>query len=189
MYSNQVYRLLSKYLVIFEKKGKKIDELKYHEGNEFDVILFGYNRMGKAIQKSLKKMKVKYLIVDYNPEVIKDLFSKGIESRYGDVGDLELLDELNLCKSQMVISTVKDYDTNALMIKNVRSKNKKTIIITVSNQEEEALELYKKGSTYVVLPHHLGGHHAAMMIEDFGFNIGKFIKEKDKHSKQLSVTS
>lgn len=186
MYSNKVYSVISRYLSIFEKRGSKIDELKFHEGSEFDVILFGYNRMGRNIEKALKKMKTKYLIVDYNPEVIDSLSEKGVESRYGDAGDTELLDELDLCKSQMIISTVKDYDTNALMIRKVRERNKDIIIITVSNQEDEAIDLYRKGSTYVILPHHLGGHHAAMMIEEFRFNINKFLKEKEKHAKQLS---
>ncbi|MBW6431928.1 cation:proton antiporter, partial [Patescibacteria group bacterium] len=185
MHASKIYRLLSRYLQIFEKKGNKIDELKFHEGNDFDVILFGYNRMGKSIEKSLKKMKKRYLIIDYNPEVIKALSETGVESRYGDASDSELLDELDLCKSQMVISTVKDYDTNALMIKKVRERNRDIIVLTVSNQEDEALELYKRGSTYVILPHHLGGHHAAMMIEEFQFSMKKFLKEKEKHSKQL----
>lgn len=184
-YSDSVYAVLSKYLSIFEKKGKKVDEMKFHEGNDFDVILFGYNRMGKSIEKALKKMGSNYLVVDYNPEVIDLLSKKGINSRYGDVGDTELLEEINLCKSQMIISTVKDYDANALLIKKARERNENIIIITVSNQEDEALDLYRKGSSYVILPHHLGGHHAAMMIEDFQFDITKFLKEKEKHARQF----
>lgn len=189
MYSNKIYPILSKYLSIFEKKGNKVDEMKFHEGDDYDVILFGYNRMGKSIEKALKKMKIKYLIVDYNPEVIEKLNEKGIDSRYGDMSDTELLDELNLCKTHMIISTVKDFDTSALMIRKIRDINKEVIILTVSNREDEAIDLYKKGSTYVILPHHLGGHHAAMMIEEFKFDITKFLKEKDKHSRQLSRAS
>ncbi len=184
-HSDRLYRILSKYLVIFEKKGKKVDEFKFHEDCNYDVVLFGYNRMGRNIEKSLKRMGVRYLVVDYNPEVIERLSARGVESRYGDAGDVELLEELNFRKSQMIISTVKDFDANSLMIEKIREKDKNMIILTVSNQEEEALELYKKGSTYVILPHHLGGRHAAMMIEEFNFDIKKFMKEKTKHSKQL----
>ncbi|MDD3678886.1 MAG: cation:proton antiporter [Patescibacteria group bacterium] len=185
-HSGKIYYRISKYLKIFEKRGKKVDDLKFHEGSEFDVILFGYNRMGRNIEKALKKLKTKYLIVDFNPEVIRGLSDQKVESRYGDVSDMELLDELNLCKAQMVVSTVKDFDTNALMIKKVRERNKNIIILTVSNQEDEALELYKRGASYVILPHHLGGYHASLIIKDFGFNQKKFISEMEKQIKRMT---
>ncbi len=185
-HSGKIYYRISKYLKIFEKRGKKVDDLKFHEGSEFDVILFGYNRMGRNIEKALKKLKTKYLIVDFNPEVIRGLSDQKVESRYGDVSDMELLDELNLYKAQMVVSTVKDFDTNALMIKKVRERNKNIIILTVSNQEDEALELYKRGASYVILPHHLGGYHASLIIKDFGFNQKKFISEMEKQIKRMT---
>jgi Kef-type K+ transport system membrane component KefB len=189
IYSEKIYSVISKYLTIFEKKGKKVDEYKFHEGNEFDAILFGYHRMGRSIKQSLEKLGVSHLVVDYNPEVIKKLSEEGAECRYGDAGDAELLNELNLCKAKIIISTVKDFDTNALVIERVREKNKKVIIITVSNQAEEALELYERGSSYVILPQQLGGYHASMMIEEYQFDIKKFMNEKTFHQKQLKEAS
>jgi Kef-type K+ transport system membrane component KefB len=64
IYSEKIYSVISKYLTIFEKKGKKVDEYKFHEGNEFDAILFGYHRMGRSIKQSLEKLGVSHLVVD-----------------------------------------------------------------------------------------------------------------------------
>jgi hypothetical protein len=75
------------------------------------------------------------------------------------------------------------------VIERVREKNKKVIIITVSNQAEEALELYERGSSYVILPQQLGGYHASMMIEEYQFDIKKFMNEKTFHQKQLKEAS
>ena len=56
-YSNKLYGYLSKYLTLFERKGKKIDEHKYHKDGNYDIILFGYDEIGFDITTSLKKIK------------------------------------------------------------------------------------------------------------------------------------
>lgn len=65
LYSNKLYSLLSKYLTIFERKGKKIDEHKYHKDEDYEIILFGYNRIGFDILEALKKIRKKFLIIDF----------------------------------------------------------------------------------------------------------------------------
>ena len=35
------------------------------------------------------------------------------------------------------------------------------------------------------MPHFLGGHHAATMIEEYGFNVEKFVEEKIKHIENI----
>ncbi len=53
-YSNKLYGYLSKYLALFERKGKKIDEHKYHKDGNYDIILFGHDEIGFDITTSLK---------------------------------------------------------------------------------------------------------------------------------------
>ncbi|MFH1505836.1 MAG: cation:proton antiporter [archaeon] len=186
LYANKMYPYLSKYLKIFEKKGRKVDEHKYHEHGNYDIILFGYNRIGYDLLESFKKIKKKFLVVDYNPETIINLAKEGIDCRYGDVGDCELLNELNLSKAKMVYSTIPDFDTNILLISKIRESNDKAIIIVVSHQIDEALELYRKGATYVIMPHFLGGYHASTLIEKHGLKVDKFLKEKVAHIEHLN---
>ena len=185
LYSTQLYNFFAKYLSIFEKKGKKIDEAKHHKENKYEILLFGYNRMGFGILESLKKIKRKFLVIDYDPEVIARLCKDGYDCRYGDANDAELLDELNFSKAKMVISTIPSADTNLLLINKVRQENKKAIISVVSHQLDEAMELYDKGATYVLMPHFLGGKQFSTMIEDNKLDVNKFLKEKISHLKHL----
>ena len=56
-HANKIYSLISGYLWIFERKGRKTDE-HYHGGDSrYDIILFGYNRMGFSLLESLKHLK------------------------------------------------------------------------------------------------------------------------------------
>ncbi len=185
MYSHDIYPKISKFLSIFEKKGKNVDEHKYHEDDDHDIILFGYNRIGLDILESLKKIKKKFLIIDYDPEVISRLSKQGFDCRYGDANDSELLDELNLSRAKMVISTIPLFDTNLLIINKLKEINKKAIIAVVSHHIEEAERLYKEGATYVIMPHFLGGQHFSTMLERNKLKMDKFLKEKIAHIEHI----
>lgn len=189
LYSNQLYPHLSRYLRIFERKSRKIDAQNSYKEDDYDVILFGYNRIGYDILESLKKIKKKYLVVDYNPVTIRKLTKDSIDCRYGDANDYELLNDLRLPEVKMVISTIPNYDTNMMLIKKIREGNHNAIIIVVSHNIDQAIELYEEGATYVLTPHLLGGHHASMMIEEYGFDMKKFLKEKLIHIDDLNRRS
>ena len=186
IYSHKIYPKISKFLSIFEKKGKKVDEHKYHEHNDHDIILFGYNRIGLDILESLKKIKKKFLIIDYDPEVITKLSKEGYDCRYGDANDSELLDELNLSGAKMIISTIPLIDTNLLVINKLKEVNKKAIIAVVSHQIEEAERLYEEGATYVIMPHFLGGQHFSTMLERNKLRLDKFLEEKIAHLEHIN---
>ena len=185
IYANKIYPHISKYLKIFERKGSKVDEHKYHKEGIYDIILFGYNRIGYDLLESFKKIKKKFLVVDYNPETIISLAKEGTDCRYGDASDSELLNELNFSKAKMIYSTIPDFDTNILLINKIKECNKKAIIIVVSHQIDEAIELYDKGATYVIMPHFLGGRYASTLIEKHGLDFDKFLNEKITHIEHL----
>ncbi len=185
IYANKIYPRLSKYLGVFERKGKKVDEHKYHGNDSPEIIIFGYNRIGYDIVESLKKTKKKFLVIDFDPETITKLAKEGIDCKYGDANDFELLNELDLSKIKMTVSTIPNADTNLLLIKKIRETNKKAIITVVSHQIDEVERLYEAGATYVLMPHFLGGHHMAVLIREYGLNPKKFLKEKAIHLEQL----
>jgi Trk K+ transport system NAD-binding subunit len=187
MYANRLYTRVSQYLGIFERKGKKIDEHIYHRRTKYDVILFGYNRLGYSLLEQVKKMKKRFLVIDFDPEIIIKLAREGNECRYGDANDAELLNDLDFSHTKMVMSTIPDVDTNMLIMDKVKKKNKKAIIIVVAHQIEDALKLYRNGAAYVVMPYFLGGQFASNLIHRNGMNLHKFLKEKAHHMKHLKT--
>jgi Kef-type K+ transport system membrane component KefB/Trk K+ transport system NAD-binding subunit len=185
LYAEKLYAFFAPFLTIFEKKGKKVDGISAQKKEMYDILLFGYNRMGYDLLSSIKKLKKRFLIVDYNPETIGNLSKEGYPCKYGDAGDLELLQELQLNKTKMLISTIPDVDINALLIQKAREKNNNAIILVVSHSVEEAMYLYKAGATYVVMPHLLGGKHTAQLIRKHGLNLRPFFQEQRLHLRIL----
>jgi len=183
LYSNKIYRVLSKYLHIFEKK--KLKERR-RINKDVDAVLFGYNRIGFGLLTSLKKIKRKYLVVDFNPEVVRDLKKLRVPSVYGDVDDESLLRELPLKNLKLAISTIPDFDTNELLIETIKAENPKAIVIVRAHTIDDSMDLYKKGADYVLTPHFLGGEYLAKMLKEIKTNEEGYKKEREKHIRMLT---
>ena len=104
---------------------------------------------------------------------------------YWDVWDIDFLQELNTKETKMIISTVKKFDENMVLLKTMKQQNKDLIIILVSNHVEEAIKLYEQGADYVILPHYIWVDHTSLMLEEYGFDIEKFINNKQQQIHQL----
>ena len=71
------------------------------------------------------------------------------------------------------------------LLPTLTSHPKKTIIIIVSHDIEEANKLYREGASYVILPHFVGGSYVAMMIQKYKLDFSGFSRERRKHIKYL----
>ena len=182
IYSNKIYNKFSGILSIFERKIVKT-ETKVEK--KYDAILFGYNRIGFNILRKLKRIRKKYLVVDFNPDTIAILSKYRVPCVYGDAYDNDFLDELSLEKTELIVSTIPDFETNMLLVMNTRKVNPKAILIVRADDVKEAFDLYKKGASYVLIPYFLGGEYVARMIGDFRIDKKDYRKERDKHIKML----
>lgn len=183
IYSERFYQKMGWFAKIFEKK--KIKRKQDLLGKEYHAMLFGYNRTGFSILNSIKKFTKKYLVVDFNPETISVLNRFGIPSLYGDVDDVDFLNEFSFDKVEIAVSTIPECETNSVLIDTIRRVNKKTIIIVRAHTIDDALELYRKGANYVLTPHFLGGEYVSKMIGDLKTSESGYEKEKEKHIQML----
>jgi Trk K+ transport system NAD-binding subunit len=99
--------------------------------------------------------------------VIEHLQNKNKSCVYGDAGDGEFLNELNIKETKMIISTVKKFDENMVLLKTMKAQKKNIIVILVSNHVSEAIKLYEQGADYVILPHYIGVDHTSLMLEEY----------------------
>ncbi len=187
LYAEKIYNSLQIFLKIFDIPHISSKDIREGRKKKNDVILFGYDRVGNYFTEALDHLKKKYLVVDFNPKSIKKLEDKKINHRYGDAEDVEFLEELDLVDTKMIISTIPDKDVSMTMLKYYRKVNPNGIVILISHDVHEAKELYLAGASYVVVPHNLGAHHAAHMIEEYGFDVTKFDTARNKHLSKISV--
>jgi len=182
IYSNKIFSVVSPALNMFERKKIKERELKK---KHYDFILFGYNRIGFSLLKTLTKLKRKYIVIDFNPETVKKLEAKKIVCIYGDAQDTEFLQDLGIDKAKLIISTIPDFEINLLILDMIRKTNEKSVVILTAHQISDALKLYDSGADYVIMPHFLGGQYTAKIIEKFKANKKAYKKERQKQIENL----
>ncbi|PIN89476.1 sodium:proton exchanger [Candidatus Pacearchaeota archaeon CG10_big_fil_rev_8_21_14_0_10_34_76] len=182
-YSHLLYRILSPALRIFDSK-RSNNEHETIKEKSYDVILFGYNRIGFNLLSSLDKKRKRYLVVDYNPETIKLLSGKGVSCIYGDAQDSELLKELRLDEAKLVISTIPEVNVNLTILRNLNLR--KTGFMPTAHFIGDAEKLYEAGANYVIMPHFLGGELASHLLLRTEFDKGKLSQEGRKHLAGLA---
>jgi Trk K+ transport system NAD-binding subunit len=92
----------------------------------------------------LSKNHKDILLVDEHPGIIDHLQKNNIPCIYGDMGDIDFLHEINIKHSKMIMSTVKKFDENMVLLKTIKQINPNTIIVLVSNHIYEAIKLYEQ---------------------------------------------
>ncbi|MBW2964263.1 cation:proton antiporter [Candidatus Woesearchaeota archaeon] len=150
-----------------------------------DVILCGYDRIGYSILKSLRAGNKSVVVIDFNPDMIKKLNRMRVDCIYGDICDPEVFSRLDFRSAKTVISTANSYEDNLLMLQKVKAANRYVPTIVTAHKIDEALELYRKGADYVILPHFLGGDMVSSMLPDFESNQFKTLMLKYKHINDL----
>ena len=183
MYAEKFVPIFLPLLKLFGKK-QKIAEGDFGP-KIYDAVLFGCNRAGYDFVKMFSAFGEKFLAVDFNPEIIKELKEKGINCVYGDAEDGDFLDEIGIERARIIVSTIPEYETNLYLITKIRSENRDAIVLLVSYNIEEAIKLYEKGATYVILPHFIGGEFAARLTAEAGFDITKLHGKRDAHIRYL----
>ncbi|MGK2896060.1 MAG: cation:proton antiporter [Candidatus Saccharimonadales bacterium] len=182
-YDDGLYRIFAPLLKIFERKTIKEQAHQKHE--LYTAILFGYHHGGHEFIKLFRDMKQKYLVVDYDPEIIEHLESQGIRHAYGDATDTEFLEDINAGRAKLVASTILDADINRLLLTYLHHHTKDVVFICHAHTYEEALELYEHGAAYVILPRFLGSDYITSHIKKHGTNKREFARFRERHISSI----
>lgn len=150
-----------------------------------EIILFGCDRIGYNFLRLFHRLNKNFVIVDYNLEKVKSLERLGFNVIYGDASEAEFLANFDFSSVQMIVSTIPEFQTNLLILREYRRINPSGIFISTAYTINDALELYDNNADYVITPHFLGGEHASHIVEEFMFNKENYLKIKDSEIRKL----
>lgn len=177
-YDDQLYKFFQKPLRHFERA---TTNERSQRRALYPVILFGYHKGGHEYLKAFREMKQRYLIVDYDPEIIEHLDQQGIRHAYGDATDEEFLEEINASHAQLIVSTMSDVSVNLMLLKFIRRHNQASSFICHADNYKDAAKLYDHGASYVSLPHYIGSERVSSFIKRHGINHKALAHYRDKH--------
>jgi Kef-type K+ transport system membrane component KefB/Trk K+ transport system NAD-binding subunit len=183
LYGNRLYHFLKPALKYIP--GNRNEEYQKINQQDYEVMIMGYGKFGSNLYDTLSAKHKRILVIDERPAIIKHLKSKNIPCIYGDAGDIEFIKELNTKWTKMIISTIKTFVDNMVLLKAIKSTSPHIIVIVISNHVQESIKLYEEGADDVIMPHYIGAYHTSLMLEEYGFDIHKFTENKKSQVHEL----
>lgn len=179
-YGESLYRLMRKSLKAFELRTPFAEEVGPEMGYRDHVVVAGAHRMGRNIVSALARMKKKFVVVDFDPQIVEEVRRHRMKVLYGDISDIEIQERAGLTYAAVVISTVPDMRDSLTLIEHMKKTNPHGKVIVTAETEWEGRELYLAGADYVLIPHFIGGEQLADLIQkDSGLHTLAALREHD----------
>ncbi|PIR79935.1 MAG: sodium:proton exchanger [Candidatus Levybacteria bacterium CG10_big_fil_rev_8_21_14_0_10_35_13] len=180
---NYLYKILSPYLGIFERKKLRGDNIITSDGFEDlenHVVIVGGEHMGQSIIEALESKGEKLVVIDFDPSLINHLKNQNLQYLFGDISDLDIQEKAKIRKAKLVVSTIPDLEDNSILLKELKTENRRAKVIMMAFDTHDARQLYKEGADYVILPHLAGGRQVAKILSEGDLEKLEILKEKDK---------
>lgn len=184
-YDEALFNVLEKRLRFFERKVTHLEQRNAMQS--YSIVLFGYRKGGAEFIRTFKNMKKRFVVVDYDPEAIELIERQQVNFLYGDATDAELIEELQLDKSKLVVSTISDFATNEFLAHWLKEHNPGAVFVGSAETAYQAARLYSEGAAYVMMPHFIGSEKISTFIKRTGFKKTEFNKFREKHLQYLET--
>ncbi|RLI91976.1 MAG: hypothetical protein DRO65_00670 [Candidatus Altiarchaeales archaeon] len=185
-YGSKIYNISLPLLSVLDTKAKrKRDLYRAPSTLKRHIILFGCDKTGEKILKTIISLRRKFIVVDINPDIISRLSDEGVPCIYGDMSDLEILEKVGLKDAEVIISTVPNHEANLTLLLHAKKENPKSLVFVVEKDIDKALELYNAGADYVIVPDLLAGERLSEYLADYILNLYKVEEMKKIHIREL----
>lgn len=182
-HAKMLYKHLRKIVGFFERKNyQHLLETGKSETLSGHVVIVGSHRVGGEVVRLLKKEGIPQIVLDFNPDVVQALLSMHIPVVYGDMGDPEVLEALDLQDARMVVSTAPNFDDNRLLLEELKTRKINIPTIVRAQSAKEAEQLYKAGADLVIIPEILAGDY---LLERLKIHLsGEYFQEHAKVERE-----
>lgn len=166
LYAHPLYEHAGGWLTIFERRSPHAEESadETAASQAPDVIIFGLGRYGGEIARRLRERGWDLLGIDFDPYVVADGRKQGLNVRYGDAHDPELLAHLPLRRAQWMISTAPERDVNLAFLSALRLHHYKGSVALRAHDDVDAEVLERAGADLVLAPLRDGAREAVDLL-------------------------
>lgn len=180
-YDKIIFKSLEPFLRYGEKffSAKKSDSPPVDVTGQ-DIIFFGYYELGKELLSRFEGMNKKILVVEKDPAKIRALQDEGIPYCYNSVTNPYFFNRFDFSFTELVVSSITDFEENKMIISQVKKDNPKSTIIATAKNIKNSLELYDAGADYVIYPAYVNEQQVSVLLEEYTTDLNKVINKKIK---------
>jgi Kef-type K+ transport system membrane component KefB len=174
-YSQPLAEAMSRVLESVGLQGVGQDAARPQEEAPKEIAILGFFRTASALVAKMEElglaMTENLVVVDFNPEVYRQLNDRGIQVVYGDISNLHTLHHAGVDQVKLVVSTVPDEilvgTSNVNLTRQMKQLCPQAAVIVTAESAARALKMYEAGADYVVLPHQLTAMHLIPLMQRF----------------------
>jgi Kef-type K+ transport system membrane component KefB len=178
-YRDQLHKFSERFLQYFESEEKSDIEI---ESIEDHALVLGYDAVSKNSLDALKRHFKQVIVVDRNPDNIKELANSDYEYIYGDLNHGEIRKAASLNKAKLILSVVPDIEVNKEIIEHT---DQKPTLFLKADSTEQAGELYEMGAHYVILRNVLTGERMSEYLKLYLEDRELFNEEVDEDLNKI----
>jgi CPA2 family monovalent cation:H+ antiporter-2 len=123
---------------------KNTEELRHH------VIIAGYGLNGQNLARVLKEVGISYIILELNPDTVREARSRGEPIVFGDVSSKEILVSAGITRARLIVFAISDPNAVRRAVKVSRLASPDVFIIVRTRYTTEIDELYRLGANEVI---------------------------------------
>ncbi|WP_209330247.1 monovalent cation:proton antiporter family protein [Lunatimonas salinarum] len=114
------------------------------------LLIIGYGLNGRNLARAAKAADIPFVIIEMNPETVRDEAAKGEPIVYGDASNSAVLEHVNIHKARVVVVAISNNDATKGIVLNVRSYNLHASLIVRTRYVNEIESLKQLGADEVV---------------------------------------
>lgn len=138
-------------LVSFGNMGSSVpDEKTARQKQEDHVIIVGYGPAGRRLVQVMKETGIPYVVVEMNPDSVREMKSANIPVVFGDATRQYILEEAGVKSAKLLVLAINDPQATSRVTKLARHLNPLLQIITRTRYLESVIRLEEAGSDIVV---------------------------------------
>ncbi len=126
-------------------------DLDDHEGGlQNHLIIIGFGLNGQNLAKAASASKIPYVIIETNPETVKNFQRAGEPIHYGDATSPLILEHLHIERAHAAVIAISDPRATERVIHAIRSLNGSIELIVRTRFMHEVAKLYRLGASVVI---------------------------------------
>jgi CPA2 family monovalent cation:H+ antiporter-2 len=143
------------------------------------TVICGYGRVARELVEALDARGLRYVVIEYNPQLVRRLRARGVQVIYGDASNPAVIEHAHLESARLLAVLMPDVDAAQVVTRFARSHHPDLDIVVRARNGADVERLQRAGATDVVQPEFEAGveviRHALRRYGIGGFELTHLI--------------
>jgi CPA2 family monovalent cation:H+ antiporter-2 len=129
------------------------------------VVICGYGRVARELVDALEKRGLRYVVVEYNPSIVRELRDRRVPVVYGDAANPVVLEHANVAQAALLAVLIPDVTTVERAVRYAREiKNPSLHVVARVAQASDVERLHRAGASAIVQPEFEAGVEVIRLV-------------------------